>query len=88
MRSLAQKLERACAHDDDIALVRHAMCYSAPFVEDALADCREHDCDEVTVIPLYPQSAFSTTMAVKDKVNPGDRGSRLDAGATLRGELP
>lgn len=25
MRSLAQKLERACAHDDDIALVRHAM---------------------------------------------------------------
>lgn len=69
MRSLAQKLERACAHDDDIALVRHAMCYSAPFVEDALADCREHDCNEVTVIPLYPQSAFSTTMAVKDKVN-------------------
>ncbi len=68
MRSLSQKLERACEHDDDIALVRHAMCYSAPFVEDALADCRKRSCDEVVVIPLYPQSAFSTTMAVKDKV--------------------
>ena len=66
MRSLAQKLERACEHDDDIALVRHAMCYSTPFVEDALVDCREHGCDEVVVIPLYPQSAFSTTAAVRD----------------------
>lgn len=69
MRSLARKLERACAHDNDIILVRHAMCYSAPFVEDALADCKEHSCDEVIVIPLYPQSAFSTTAAVKDKVD-------------------
>ena len=45
------------------------MCYSTPFVEDALVDCREHGCDEVVVIPLYPQSAFSTTAAVRDKTD-------------------
>ena len=66
MRSLAKKL-RAALPQDKAAFVDYAMSYSAPLIEDAFAECKALGCDEVVVLPLYPQSAFSTTGVVKDK---------------------
>lgn len=45
------------------------MSYSAPSIEDALAECNTLGCDEVIVLPLYPQSAFCTTGVVKDQLD-------------------
>lgn len=66
MSSFAQKLEIACKQDG-IDCVFYASSYSDPSIEDALCACREKGCDSVVVVPLYPQSAFSTTEAVRDK---------------------
>lgn len=66
MRSLARKLDAAC-REDGIACILHAASYSSPRIEDALSVCRDKGCDSIMVIPLYPQSAFSTTAVVRDK---------------------
>lgn len=66
MRSLARKLEAAC-REVGIVCVLHAACYSTPSIKHSLAACRDKGCDAIVVIPLYPQSAFSTTATVYDK---------------------
>lgn len=67
MRSLAAKIETASEHD---LLVRHAMSYGTPSMLDALRELKDKGCEKLVVIPLYPQSAHSTTMVVKDKLKP------------------
>ncbi len=69
MSSLARKLQASFEEDPSIRCVRYAASYSAPSMEDVLTDCRAHGCDVVVVIPLYPQSALSTTEAVRDKTH-------------------
>lgn len=64
MTSLAQRLDEALGHG---STVRCAMSYGAPSMEDALSELRSAGCDEVIVVPLYPQSALSTTQVVADK---------------------
>lgn len=64
MASLAQKLEEAC-REDGVVCVRHASSYSKPSLEDALSRCKAAGCDTVVLVPLYPQSAYSTTGAVE-----------------------
>lgn len=65
-----EKLAAALA--DDLAQegfaceVRSAMSYSHPLVKTALESMREAGCNRLVVVPTYPQSAFSTTMAVHD----------------------
>lgn len=49
-------------------IVRVAMDYSRPFVADKLAELQSLGCVRVVVLPLYPQSALSTTGSVKDHV--------------------
>lgn len=49
-------------------LVRSAMNYSEPSVERALAYLREKGCVSLVVLPLYPQSAHSTTASAHDHV--------------------
>lgn len=49
-------------------LVRYAMSYGVPSMEDALQELRNGGCQDITVIPLYPQGAFSTTSVVRDKL--------------------
>lgn len=66
MSSLARKVEAMC-REDGIACVLHAASYSTPSIRDSLAACKDKGCDSVTIIPLYPQSAFSTTASVRDK---------------------
>ncbi len=68
MVSFSKKL-RASLTEDEAAFVGCAMSYSLPSMEDALTQCRILECDEAVVVPLYPQSAFSTTGVVKDKVS-------------------
>lgn len=65
MAALASGLAKAMGED---ACVRFAMSYGSPSLRDALAACREEGCDEVCVVPLYPQSAHSTTGAVQDQL--------------------
>lgn len=81
MRSLAAKLEAACkastsgseVHgsaancEDEIACVKVASSYSLPSMKDALGECEALRCDKVAVMPLYPQSAFATTRAVRNQ---------------------
>lgn len=47
-------------------MVRCAMSYGSPSIEEALRDMRERGVGKVVLLPLYPQSAFSPTLAVVD----------------------
>ncbi len=49
-------------------IVRVAMDYSKPFVVDEMAELKALGCERVVVLPLYPQSALSTTGSVQDHV--------------------
>lgn len=40
-------------------IVRAAMCYASPSVENALSELREAGCSRVVYLPLYPQSAYT-----------------------------
>lgn len=51
----------------DVA-VRYAMSYSDPSITSALRSLASAGAKDVVVLPLYPQSAFSTTGAVSDGV--------------------
>lgn len=66
MRSLAHKLDAACGED---VVVRHAMSYGSPSMASALESLREAGCGRVVAVPLYPQTAFSTTDVVRDKLH-------------------
>lgn len=46
--------------------VRNAMSYGEPSIEHVLAELRDADVSRVVLLPLYPQSAYSPTMAVVD----------------------
>lgn len=67
MRSLAAKTEAAFEHK---LTVRYAMSYGTPSITDALKELHDEGCEKLTVIPLYPQSAHSTSLVVKDKLTP------------------
>lgn len=69
MLSLERKLEKELNGRGKSAVVRYAMSYGHPSIHEALLDLRCEKCDEVTVIPMYPQSAFSTTSVVKDRLD-------------------
>ena len=63
---LAEKVQALFDAEDGGMLVRSAMSYGAPSIVDVLHDLREVGADRVVLLPLYPQSAFSPTMAVVD----------------------
>lgn len=52
----------------DAVAVRHAMSYGDPSIEAALKEFSELGCSHLIVLPLYPQSAHSTTGAVHDGI--------------------
>lgn len=67
--SLAGKLEAALSVAGMDAVVSYAMSYGSPSVSEALRGLADQGCDHIVAIPLYPQSAFSTTGAVRDKLD-------------------
>lgn len=64
--NLAQKLESHLCSSGIQAAVRPGMSYGAPSLEDACEALRAEGCTHIHVLPLYPQTAFSTTGAVQD----------------------
>lgn len=67
--SLAGKLAaslRPAGRDDTVA---HAMSYGNPSVSEVLHCSVAKGCSHIIAIPLYPQNAFCTTGAVRDKLD-------------------
>lgn len=69
MQALVCSLEEAFASQNLDCTVLCGMSYGNPSICNALSSLRDADCEEVCILPLYPQSAFSTTMIVKDRVH-------------------
>lgn len=51
------------------SIVKYAMSYSHPFIEEALADFASQGITELTVIPLYPQYSTTTVSSVHDSIH-------------------
>ncbi|WP_087881521.1 ferrochelatase [Arabiibacter massiliensis] len=60
-------------------VVRCAMSYSDPTVPDRVRELKEAGCTRLVVLPLYPQSALSTTGSVSDSVERALKKERWDA---------
>ncbi|WP_281702640.1 ferrochelatase [Cryptobacterium curtum] len=55
------------ANDTDTEVIVHsAMCYGAPSMTDALRALKDKGCKRIILLPLYPQSAYSSTYSVID----------------------
>ena len=50
-------------------VVSAGMSYGSPSIADGLRELREQGCTKVVVLPMYPQSAYSTVGAVQDKLD-------------------
>lgn len=69
MISLAQQLQTTLDDHGEDTLVRAAMSYGSPSVAQVIAELREQGCEELVILPLYPQSALSTSSVVFDKIH-------------------
>lgn len=67
-----QALERAVAEEllyrGHNVVVRQAMSFGEPRTSQVIRELRKMGCSMFTVLPLYPQGAFSTTGVVEDDV--------------------
>lgn len=50
-------------------LVRAAMLYGEPSITSVLKELKREGCDRLVALPLYPQSAYSTTASALDALN-------------------
>ena len=64
-KALAAALEARLESEGFDAPVRIAMNYGEPPIKKAFREFRELECDRIVVLPLYPQTAHSTTLSVK-----------------------
>ena len=64
--ALAQKVQGLFDAEGKDVVVRSAMSYGSPSLANALNALRQLGCNAIVLLPLYPQSAFSPTMAVVD----------------------
>lgn len=71
-------LEAALVEEGREVLVRYAMSYSEPTVAQRVRELKDAGCTRLVVLPLYPQSAFSTTGSVSDSVERALRKARWD----------
>jgi ferrochelatase len=60
--------EELAAGGDDV-MVRSAMSYGQPGIASVLREMRDADVERLVLLPLYPQSAYSPTLAVIDAFN-------------------
>lgn len=67
-KKLQSGLQDALDQAECNCLVRCAMNYSEPTVPKALREMKDAGCQRLVVLPLYPQSAHSTTGSVRDNV--------------------
>lgn len=69
-------------YGDDV-MVRAGMSYGNPGIKGVLGEMKEAGCTHLVVLPLYPQSAHSTTLAVKDAVQRAAKKVRWDVPVTF-----
>ena len=62
----ADRAPSGTIESDEAVVVRSAMSYGSPSIAEILAEFRTMGVDKVVLLPLYPQSAYSPTMAVVD----------------------
>lgn len=60
-----------------------AMSYGSPSILHTLRDLKSGGCERLVVLPLYPQSAFSTTGSVRDGVKRAVRKARWCGGVEI-----
>lgn len=77
-QKLEAGLQSALSDEGFDAVVRCAMSYSEPFVPDCVRELKEAGCTRLVVLPLYPQSAYSTTGSVSDSVGRALKKARWD----------
>ncbi|MCK5728816.1 MAG: ferrochelatase [Methylococcales bacterium] len=65
--ALAKKLETLV--DDKKVIVDYAMRYGKPSIKKKLTQFKQSECDEIIIIPLYPQYSSTTTASVYDEVS-------------------
>lgn len=59
------------------------MSYGKPSLKQAVKELKEEGCTELVVLPMYPQSAFSTTGSVSDGVAKAVRRARFKGDVRL-----
>lgn len=64
--SLARQVGERLAGSGEDVVVRSAMSYGEPGIAQVLCDMRDAGVERVVLLPLYPQSAYSPTLAVID----------------------
>lgn len=64
-------------------VVRAGMSYGKPSLKRAVKELKEEGCTELVVLPMYPQSAFSTTGSVGDGVAKAVRRARFKGDVRL-----
>ncbi len=70
-RALARRVNQNMNRND--LVVREAMTYGNPSVQDALASLKNQGCDKFLAVPLFPQYAGATTGAISDVVQRASR---------------
>lgn len=66
--SLASRLQASCRADGVDVTVKMAMSFGEPTIDDALEAFYEEGINRIAVVPMYPQSAYSTVKVVEDAV--------------------
>lgn len=64
----AQRTQEALAREGLDIPVRFAARYGQPSLESVVTELQAEGCTNILVIPLYPQTAYSTTATCRDKV--------------------
>lgn len=82
-KALAAALEARLESEGFDAPVRIAMSYGEPPIKKALREFRELECDRIVVLPMYPQTAHSTTLSVKEGVARAVRRTRFKGLTTV-----
>lgn len=67
-QELTKKTARAIKKTNKNMLVDYAMRYGKPSIEEKLLQLKKQNCNEIIIIPLYPQYSSTTTASVYDEV--------------------
>lgn len=81
--SLERGLNEHYAEQGLPVVVRAGMSYGKPSLKQAVRELKEEGCTELVVLPMYPQSAFSTTGSVSDGVAKAVRRARFKGDVRL-----
>lgn len=81
--SLERGLNDYYAEQGLLVVVRAGMSYGKPSLKQAVKELKEEGCTELVVLPMYPQSAFSTTGSVSDGVAKAVRRARFKGDVRL-----